>query len=358
MWVTFGLVASSSYVYIDVYACTPQPFSVPVSVQLSYFFIMPLLRLTGAGAADSRTSAANYVKRFPKASGAGASAIDKLELKVQHENCIYVVEAMVLDPSLGSTLKSYIDQRKQKEASRAEENSGRFHHTYCYFEKISKDWMTQWLSLASDGGHNLVSMELLNKVDMQNIMDIRRLFYLVCGISGLRSSLASALTKRSVRVPCFVVVKSWAAGLTRSPLVSARTASLIWGRLGVYKIVFNTETGKGASIEHISGTTQTIPDHVMIDRSFQLVANDSESSAEVAKGVARFRLQEFFPKESPVWRHQLDKKASHLIAIARTVEAEVLRIKEAHNREVVTVAKGLEDATRERRAKIAAVARA
>lgn len=59
-----------------------------------------------------------------------------------------------------------------------------------------------------------------------------------------------------------------------------------------------------------------------------------------------------------MWQHQLVKKASHLQALAQQVEAEMITAKETLKRNLPVEDTGLDEATRQRRAKIAEAARA
>lgn len=209
---------------------------------------MPL-RARAPASTNMQTLAQNYAKRFPKTNTAGGNAIDKLERKVQHETCVAVVEQMVLDPSLGSAIKNYLEQRRKQEESKQEETNGRFHHTYCYYEKISKEWMAQWLVMASQGGPHKIAMELLNKVDMQNIMDMRRLFYLVCGISGMTKLPRECLDKETCSKTMLRRCEELGRRIDKVSGCISASGIVDWARLGVYKITFNATTGKGASIE-------------------------------------------------------------------------------------------------------------
>lgn len=297
-----------------------------------------------------------YAARFPKPKKVGNPHAN-CEAEAQHDSAVFVVQCMVTDLSLAPLLKAYLESRRKHDSAKVEESQGRWHKTYMVLEKLSKEWVAEWLAVLSQEGDFPLTVSLLNRIDMQNSEHIKIIFHFVTFTSASTKLPREMLDKQV----CGLALKRRAAELgDRISLVAVATASngvIDFLKLGVYKLGFDDD-GNATSITHIQGQVATIPEHIRIDKTFELIGNEHDLTAEVKKGPARFFLHDFFPKTSSPWVHVLDKKATHLVKLAQDSDLEV-RTKNAEAQAGTVVGKKvLTEATRERRIVIAEKARA
>ena len=76
----------------------------------------------------------------------------------------------------------------------------------------------------------------------------------------------------------------------------------------------------------VQGAEAAIPRHVLIDRTSDLLSNDQDFGAEVKKGVACYKLCDFFEKTGAPWSLKIDKGGVDLLRVA---EAEAAKREDA-----------------------------
>lgn len=79
-----------------------------------------------------------YADRFPKPKKTGKAHLD-CELESHRAKCVEVVKRLIADPSQGTVLMGMLEARGRSTSCEKEEST-RWHSTYCYLDKISKDW--------------------------------------------------------------------------------------------------------------------------------------------------------------------------------------------------------------------------
>lgn len=100
-----------------------------------------------------------------------------------------------------------------------------------------------------------------------------------------------------------------------------------WRKLGVYHLHFDATTRRCTEILHRpSDTKATLPDHMLIDSSFELSAVESDFECRVRKGVAEYKLCEFFDRDGMPWAICIDRKGAALQLLADDEAGKVAKI--------------------------------
>mmetsp|Transcript_87020 Transcript_87020/g.150601 ORF Transcript_87020/g.150601 Transcript_87020/m.150601 type:complete len:325 (-) Transcript_87020:231-1205(-) len=290
-----------------------------------------------------------YANKFPK--GGKKSVQDGID----HQACVFVVEALVKDPSLGPAVKIFIEGNNQKQQDQQSGSKDRWPSSYCYLSKISKEWMTEWLEKHSpDGLATKLSRSMLNKVDASDKTAIPKLFHFVTCTSGSDKLPRAALDKAVCAGMLVARTKQAGVGINRWSKVFAAIASngqIDYKILSAYSLHFD-ERGKVDSVTHCGGVTVHPPAHVFIDRSFELQSAENDFAARVVKKPSEFVLADLFTdKEQAPWVCKLDSKGLALNELALNEEKRMSDLRQALEREQVQGDSDvLADAIKERRA--------
>lgn len=130
--------------------------------------------------------------------------------------CVEVVARLVSQPQLGTLVMGMLEAR-DRTGNTEKEESTRWHSTYCYLDKISKDWCTEWMiKIAQSKGCPELNLDILNRVDMKDIGHIKRLFFFLIAASPSTKLRGLAWTSWCVHRPWLVAHPS------------AATASNLW----------------------------------------------------------------------------------------------------------------------------------
>jgi hypothetical protein len=256
----------------------------------------------------------SYSKKFPKYKRTGNLHND-CEGEAFRVVAMTVVDELMKDLSLAGPMKSWLEGRKAQQSKASELKSGRWHETYCYLEKLSKDWCAEFLVMIAKNENTHLDSSLLNAIDHHDLTNLKKIFHLVTFTTPStklpRECLDKAVCSMVFQVRCKEVgdrVKLLGTAVSSTGIVD-------WKKLGVYSLTFN-DKNLCVSITHISGTTATLPDHIIIDTSYTLLSNDNDMTAMVKKGVAEYKLCELFDPAGQPWTMALDKKASQLRKLA------------------------------------------
>ena len=298
----------------------------------------------------------SYAKKFPKYKRTGNLHTD-CEGESNRLLAMNIVEKLVGDPSLAGPINSWLEARQSQQTKAIEIQSGRWHVTYCYLEKLSKDWCAEFLTMLAGNTNPSVNMTLLNTIDSHDMQAIKRIFYFVSFTTPStklpRECLDKAVCSMTLQRRCQEVG-------SRIQVVGEAASSMgivDWKKLGVYKLTFN-DSSRCVSVTHVSGTTTSIPEHILIDTTYTLLHNELDMQATVKKGVAEYKLCEPFDINGLPWTLALDKKASHLKALAIEQAAALEVQKKAMQSSVVTgLSKPLQDAAQKRKQAIMEKAR-
>lgn len=287
------------------------------------------------------------------------------EFEAHRMKCVEVVARLVSQPQLGTVVMGMLEARDRTDNTEKEEST-RWHSTYCYLDKISKDWCTEWMiKIAQSKGCPELNLDILNRVDMKDIGNIKRLFFLIAASPSTKLPrpcldklvCSSTLARRASQ--CGDRIKLVAACINAAGVVD-------WKRLGVYELTWQPgHIAEGAckrctGITHRpSKETASIPSHIVIDTSFELCGNESDFESRVKKGVAEYRLCDFFGKQGAPWSVQLDKKGVALHELSLEEEDKIMKARAQVTDESLTgSSKALEVAVTKRRQEVAERARA
>lgn len=317
--------------------------------------------------AHSKTDqACPYADRFPKPKKTGKAHVD-CELESHRVKCVEVVKRLIADPSQGTVLMGMLEARDRNTSTEKEEST-HWHSAYCYLDKIGKDCCTEWMvRLASSKGCPEVNLDILNRVDMRDIGNIKRLvFFIIAAAPSTKlprpaldnTVCAETLNRRAVQ--CGDRIKMVGACISAEGIVD-------WKRLGVYALVWETAPPAAGAVKKCvkivhrpSKTEAMLPSHILIDASFELSGNESDWESRAKKGVAEYRLCDFFRQAGPAMGHPDRKKGVALHMLAEEEEEEKIMKARAEVVEVgvSSATSALEASVNKRRQEVAERARA
>ena len=139
-----------------------------------------------------------YANRYPKAVKSDNPVAYSEALGARADGML-VVDAMLKDDTLPKALVNFIKQRnfdKEKKQTAL----GKWPSTYCYIEKLSKDWAADWivkydLSRPLHKGGIHITVLVLNAVDQNDKFAVKRIFHHLTATEGKDSLPREMLDK-------------------------------------------------------------------------------------------------------------------------------------------------------------------
>ena len=223
---------------------------------------------------------------------------------------------MVADPSLGPTLNSMLVSMDKQDHESEEKRSDRpWPTTYCYLHKLSKEWVTEWIVNCTKKEGAPDTLALLNAIDAHDPDAIFKLFFYVTMLKPSDKLARSMLNKLVCSLAFYV--RQQEVGRRGALLAAAIAANGVvdWAKLVPYELTFAAE--RATACKHISSRVEvTIPDHILIDPTYEIDNVLLDFGARSFKLPASYLLADFFPIAGPPHSWANDKKSTQLASCA------------------------------------------
>lgn len=263
-------------------------------------------------------------KKVPNIKKTNVASVD-MRLQIERDALITVIDTLSKDYSLLEKTYGFLKRESAKQ-SREQTTEGidapPFPAAYTYLAKLPSYWYCSWIVRASKG---YCTKTIYENIELKDPENLRRAFdFFTCTNSGHAwpaAALDKVVLERMMDRRAKDVgdrIKGWFQVALR------QDSSIDWTKGGPYTIEWAPSTDRAISVKHISGERAFIPDHIVIDKSFQLDFGWCDVRAQVSKPPSVIKLIDLFcDLRRPPHNQLLSKKADELVRIADSFAREV-----------------------------------
>ena len=203
--------------------------------------------------------------------------------------------------------------------------------------KVDETWAAAWIV-----GNSSLTLKTLEKVCDVDSDGVRQL-YIFALVAQLSLKLHQSMRVKAVMNLSFIsraqMCGNRLSRLNDTNVIDPQSGAIHWAVVGVYQPIWDGEDTRLWRIRHKpTGHIGVIPDHVIVDKSVELLLNWDDSEVSLVKKPSRLPCRDLFegkrgPWGVPPWQGAKDNNLTALVEVA---EAEhELKMEELNNNDLV-----------------------